>query len=124
LLVGVSTGFGCRQHIPFCSTFACFFTRAYDQIRMGAISHANLKLVGSHSGVSIGEDGPSQMALEDFAMMRAIPNAVVLYPSDAVSTSRAVELAANFRGIVYIRTSRPETVVVYDNDEHFDIGLS
>jgi len=91
---------------------------------MGAISHANLKLVGSHSGVSIGEDGPSQMALEDFAMMRAIPNAVVLYPSDAVSTSRAVELAANFRGIVYIRTSRPETVVVYDNDEHFDIGLS
>jgi transketolase len=86
---------------------------------MAGVSHVNIKLVGSHSGVSIGEDGPSQMALEDFAMFRAVPNSVVLYPSDAVSAERAVELAANHVGLVYIRTSRPATEVVYGNDEVF-----
>ena len=92
-LVGVGIGLGCRgRTIPFLSTFAAFFTRAADQLRMAAISQANIKCVGSHCGVSIGEDGPSQMALEDIAMFRAIPNASVFYPSDAVSTERACEL--------------------------------
>lgn len=89
---------------------------------MAAISKANIKLCGSHSGVSIGEDGASQMALEDLAMFRAIPNATVLYPSDAVSCERAVELAANTHGIFYIRSSRPETPVIYSNEEKFQIG--
>jgi len=87
-MVSVATGFGARGKVPFASTFACFFTRAYDQIRVAGISQANLKLVGSHVGVSIGEDGPSQMALEDIAMMRAIAGSVVLYPSDAVSAEK------------------------------------
>lgn len=89
---------------------------------MGAISLANVKFAGSHVGVSIGEDGPSQMALEDLGMFRAIPNATVFYPSDAVSTEYAVELAANTRYIAYIRTSRPNTAVIYKNDEQFEIG--
>lgn len=92
------------------------------QIRMGAISQTNVNFVGSHCGVSIGEDGPSQMALEDLAMFRAIPGATVFYPSDAVSTERAVELAANTKGICFIRTSRPNTPVVYKNDEPLAIG--
>jgi transketolase len=108
--------------IPFASTFACFLTRAYDQIRMAAISQANLKLCGSHAGVSIGEDGPSQMALEDLAMMRAIESSVVLYPSDAVATEHAVSLAASHNGIVYIRTSRPKTPVIYSGEENFELG--
>lgn len=91
---------------------------------MAGVSHLNVKFVGSHSGVSIGEDGPSQMALEDFSIFRSIPNSVVLYPSDAVSAERAVELAANYQGIVYIRTSRPNTAVVYPNDEVFHLGQS
>ena len=89
---------------------------------MGAISLANVKFSGSHVGVSIGEDGPSQMALEDLAMFRAIPNAIVFYPSDAVSTEYAVELAANHRYMCYIRTSRPNTAVLYPNEEKFEIG--
>ncbi|XP_064473208.1 transketolase-like isoform X2 [Ornithodoros turicata] len=122
-LVGVAVGCGCRgRTVPFLSTFAAFFTRAFDQLRMGAISQANIKCVGSHAGVSIGEDGPSQMALEDLAMFRTIPNSVVFYPSDAVSCERACELAANYRGITFIRTSRPETPILYKNDEHFEIG--
>ena len=108
--------------IPFASTFACFLTRAYDQIRMAAISRANLKLCGSHAGVSIGEDGPSQMALEDLAMMRAIEGSMVFYPSDAVATEHAVRIAAENHGIVYIRTSRPKTPVIYSKDEEFAIG--
>lgn len=124
-MVGVAIGAGCRgRTVPFCSTFAAFFTRAFDQLRMGAISQANIKCVGSHAGISIGEDGPSQMALEDLAMFRTIPNAVVFYPSDAVSCERAVELAANYNGIVFIRTSRPNTPVLYANDEPFAIGKS
>jgi len=122
-MVGVATGCGTRNRtIPFCSTFATFFTRAFDHIRMGAISQANVKFCGSHVGVSIGEDGPSQMGLEDIALFRTIPNAVIFYPSDAVSTERAVELAARYQGIVFIRTSRPNAAVLYDNNEPFQIG--
>lgn len=122
-LVGVAIGAGCRgRTIPFVSTFASFFTRTFDQIRMGAISQANIKCVGSHCGVSIGEDGPSQMALEDIAMFRTIPGATVFYPSDAVSMERATELAAQNHGIAFIRTSRPATPVVYPNDTVFAVG--
>jgi transketolase len=122
-LVGVAIGCGCRDRtIPFASTFSAFFSRAYDQIRMGAISQTNVNLVGSHVGCSIGEDGPSQMALEDIAMMRAIPTCTVFYPSDAVSCERAIELAANTKGICFIRTSRPDTIVNYSADEVFTIG--
>ncbi|OWR51536.1 transketolase [Danaus plexippus plexippus] len=122
-LVGVATGAACRDRaVVFASTFAAFFTRTFDQIRMGAISQSNMNLVGSHCGVSIGEDGPSQMGLEDLAMFRAVPTATVFYPSDAVSTERAVELAAGTRGICYIRTSRPNTPVLYENDAVFKVG--
>jgi transketolase len=110
--------------IPFAATFACFLTRAYDFIRMAAISQANIKLVGTHVGVSIGEDGPSQMGLEDIAMMAAQPGMVVLYPSDAVSTYRLVEAAASHRGMVYLRAGRPKAPVLYTNDDHFTIGGS
>jgi len=121
-MVGAAIGLAARGYIPFASTFACFLTRAFDHIRMAGISRANIKLCGSHAGVSIGEDGPSQMGLEDLAMMRAVAGSVVLYPSDAVSTERAVELAAAHRGIVYIRTTRPKTPVLYPSDESFAIG--
>lgn len=121
-LVGAGIGLAKREKIPFVSTFAAFLSRAYDQIRMSAISQANIKYAGSHCGVSIGEDGPSQMGLEDIAMFRAIPEAVVLYPSDAVSAERLVAEAAAHEGIVYIRTSRPKTPILYDADESFPIG--
>ena len=124
-MVGVALGMATEGRIPFASTFACFLTRAYDFIRMAAYSKPpHLILCGSHAGVSIGEDGPSQMALEDLAMMRAITGASVLYPSDAVSAERLVEAAANTPGIVYIRSSRPKTRVLYGNDETFPIGGS
>ena len=121
-MVSAAVGLGAMGKIPFASTFACFLTRAYDQVRMAAISQANLKLCGSHAGVSIGEDGPSQMALEDLAMMRAIEGSTVLYPSDATATEEAVRLAAEHKGIVYIRTSRPKTQVIYTKGEEFSIG--
>jgi len=121
-LVGMAVGLQARGVIPFFSTFACFLTRAFDQIRMAAISRANVKLCGSHAGVSIGEDGPSQMGLEDLAMMRAVPGAVVLHPSDAVSAERMVALAAEHDGIAYVRTARPKTPVIYSNEEPFAIG--
>jgi transketolase len=121
-MVGVATGLGTRGKLPFASTFACFLARGYDQIRVAGISMANLKLAGSHVGVSIGEDGPSQMALEDLAMMRAIAGSVVLYPSDAVSTEKLVEQMALNRGIHFLRTSRPKTTVIYGNDEQFPVG--
>lgn len=89
---------------------------------MGAISQTNVNFVGSHCGVSIGEDGPSQMGLEDIAMFRAVPGSTVFYPSDAVSTERAVELAANTKGVCFIRTSRPNTAIIYDNNESMAIG--
>ncbi len=123
-LVGAGIGLSKRGKIPFVSTFAAFFARAYDQIRMSAISQANIKYVGSHCGVSIGEDGPSQMGLEDLAMFRAIPDAVVLYPSDPVATERLVAESAEYDGIVFLRTSRPKTSVIYNNKEMFPIGGS
>ena len=121
-LVAVAVGFGTRSHVPFASTFATFFTRAADQIRVAGISSANLKLVGSHVGVSIGEDGPSQMALEDIAMMRSVQGSSVLYPADAVATEKLLEEMAKTRGIQFLRTSRPKTPVIYSNDEQFPIG--
>jgi transketolase len=124
IMVGASMGLASRGAIPFPSTFACFLTRAADFIRMAAISNLDIKLAGSHAGVSIGEDGPSQMGLEDLAMMRAQPNAIVLYPCDGVSAERLVMAAAAHRGLVYIRTSRPKTPVIYAVDEPFAIGGS
>lgn len=122
-LVGVAIGCSTRgRTVPFVSTFATFFTRAFDQLRMGAISQANIKCCGSHCGISIGEDGPSQMGLEDIALFRTLPGSTVFYPSDAVATERACELAANTQGICFIRTSRPNTPVIYANDEPFAIG--
>ena len=121
-MVALAAGFGARGKVPFASTFACFLTRAYDQIRVAGISQANLKLVGSHAGISIGEDGPSQMGLEDLAMMRAIAGSTVLYPCDAVSAEKLVEQIALAKGICYLRTSRPKTPVIYKNDESFPIG--
>jgi transketolase len=124
-MLGAALGMATEGKIPFASTFACFLTRAYDFIRMAAYSRpSHLVLCGSHAGVSIGEDGPSQMALEDLAMMRAITGSTVLYPSDAVSGERLVETAARTPGLVYIRTSRPKTRVLYDNDELFPVGGS
>ena len=123
-MVGAAVGLGAMGKIPFASTFACFLTRAYDQIRMAAISQANMKLCGSHAGISIGQDGPSQMALEDLAMMRAIAGSTVFYPSDAVCGERLVALAAQTPGIVYIRSSRPKTPILYSNDEDFQVGGS
>ncbi len=122
LMVGAAMGLAARGAIPFPSTFAAFLTRAADFIRMAAISGVNVKIAGSHAGVSIGEDGPSQMALEDFAMFTAQPNFVALYPCDAVSTERLIGEAAAMKGPVYIRTSRPKTPVIYDNNEEFPIG--
>jgi transketolase len=121
-MVGVATGFSTRGKVPFASTFATFFTRAFDQIRVAGISTANIKLVGSHVGVSIGEDGPSQMGLEDIAMMRAVAGSVVLYPSDAVCTEKLMEQMVTHRGVCFLRTSRPKTPVIYNNDEAFPIG--
>lgn len=123
-LVGAGIGLSKRGKIPFVSTFAAFFSRAYDQIRMSAISQANIKYAGSHCGVSIGEDGPSQMGLEDLAMFRAIPDAAVLYPGDPVAAERLVAEAADYEGVVFLRTSRPKTPVIYDNSEMFPIGGS
>jgi transketolase len=122
-MVAVAIGIAIRQRYTcFVHTFAAFLMRAADQIRMGAISFTQVKYVGSHAGVSIGEDGPSQMALEDFAFFRTVPSIVCFYPSDAVSAERAVELAANYAGAVYIRTSRPNFPILYKNDEVFQIG--
>ena len=123
-MIGAAAGLAACGKIPFAATFACFLTRAYDFIRMAAISQSNIKLVGTHVGVSIGEDGPSQMGLEDIAMMAAQPELTVLYPSDATSTYRLVELAANHRGMVYLRAGRPKTPVLYGPEEQFQIGGS
>ncbi len=121
-MVGATMGFATKGKIPFASTFACFFTRAYDFLRIAAVSGTNIKLVGTHAGASIGEDGPTQMGLEDLAMVCAQPNYTVLYPSDGVSAWRATEAAAAVKGPVYIRTSRPKTPVIYGNDEKFEVG--
>lgn len=121
-MVGTATGLALRGKVPFVSTFAAFFTRAFDQIRMSRHSDATIKFVGSHAGVSIGEDGPSQMGLEDIAMFRSVPDSVVLYPSDAVSTERLVEAMAQHPGIAYLRATRGKTPVIYRSDEPFPIG--
>ena len=120
-MVSLAVGLAAQNLVPFVATFACFLARAYDQVRMAGISHSNINLCGSHAGISIGEDGPSQMALEDLAAFRAIPGAAVLYPSDAVSTEKLVEGMARRPGIAYMRTSRPKTAVLYVNDEKFPI---
>jgi transketolase len=122
VMIGSAMGLAARGAIPFPSTFACFLNRAADFIRMAAISNVGIKMAGSHAGVSIGEDGPSQMALEDLAMCRAQPNITVLYPCDGVSAERLVALAAYHPGPAYIRTSRPKTPVIYSPDETFAVG--
>jgi len=122
VMVGSAMGLAARGAIPWPSTFACFLYRAADFIRMAAIGGNNIKLAGTHAGVSIGEDGPSQMALEDLAMCGAEPNFTVLYPCDAVSAERLVLLAHQLKGPSYIRISRPKTPVIYPNDETFTIG--
>lgn len=123
-LVSAAVGIQALQKIPFVSSFAAFFTRAYDQIRMAAISQANIRIVGSHAGVSIGEDGPSQMALEDLAMMRAIHGSTVLYPSCATTTVHLTAQLATRTGVSYMRTTREKTPVIYGPDEKFPIGGS
>jgi transketolase len=123
-MVGAAMGLAARGAIPFPSTFACFLTRASDFIRMAGISAVNVKLAGSHAGISIGEDGPSQMALEDLALMRGVPDCAVLYPCDGVSAERLVVEMAQRPGMAYMRTSRPKTPVIYGPDEKFPIGGS
>ena len=121
-LIAAAVGFSVRGYRPFASTFAAFLTRAYDFIRMAAISQANIRLAGSHAGVEIGPDGPSQMALEDLAMMRAVQGATVLYPSDATSTAALVQAMADRPGVVYMRTTRGAYPVLYDPAESFPVG--
>ena len=123
-LIGAATGLSVRGYKPFASTFAAFLTRAFDFIRMGAISQADLRIAGSHAGVEIGADGPSQMALEDLAMMRAVEGSTVLYPSDATSTADLVARMAATDGISYMRTTRGGYPVLYGSDESFPIGGS
>ena len=123
-MVSAAVGMSVRHRVPFASSFAAFFSRAYDFIRMAAISRANIRLSGSHAGVSIGEDGPSQMALEDLAMMRAVHGSTVLQPCDANQTAKLVAEMADKDGIVFLRTLRPKTPVIYDASEDFPIGGS
>jgi transketolase len=121
-MVGAGLGLATRGKIPFVSTFAAFFSRAFDQVRMSQYTGPNLKFCGSHAGVSIGEDGPSQMGLEDLAMFRAVLDSVVLYPADAVAAERLVEAALQHHGIVYIRTTRMATPITYGPQEEFHVG--
>lgn len=123
-LVSAAQGLAAVGKVSFASTFAAFLTRAYDQIRMAAVSRADLRLCGSHAGVSIGEDGPSQMALEDLSMFRAVCGSTVLYPSDAVSTIQLVKEMAEQKGISYLRSTREKTPVLYGPDETFPVGGS
>jgi transketolase len=123
-LIAAAVGLHARGWNAFGSTFAAFFSRAYDFVRMAAISRVNLRLAGSHAGVSIGEDGPSQMALEDIASFRAIHSSVVLHPCDANQTAKLVAEMADTEGIVFLRTLRPNTPVIYSPDEEFEVGGS
>ena len=123
-MIAFAVGVQVRDKIPFASTFAAFFTRAYDFIRMAAVSQANIRLSGSHAGVSIGEDGPSQMGLEDLALMRAVYGSTVLYPCDGNQAVHLVAEMANHNGISYIRTTRASLPVIYGPDEEFPIGGS
>lgn len=124
VMVGMAMGLAARGAIPFAATFAAFLTRAADFVRMAGISQVNVKFAGSHCGVSIGEDGPSQMALEDLAMFRGVPGCAVLYPSDAVSTERLMAAAVAHPGMAYLRTSRPKTPVIYEAGDEFVVGGS
>ena len=121
-LVASAVGLSVRGYVPFASTFAAFFSRAYDFIRMAGVSEVSIRLSGSHAGSEIGADGPSQMALEDLASMRAVHSSTVLYPSDAVSTAKLVATMADLTGISYIRTTRGAYPVLYDNGEDFPVG--
>ncbi len=123
-LVSAAVGLAKLGFKPHIATFGAFLTRAFDQIRMAALSQANLVICGSHAGVSIGQDGPSQMGLEDLAMFRSVQGSTVLYPADGVATEKLLEQANFTEGIVYIRTARPATPVLYNNDEQFEIGGS
>jgi transketolase len=123
-LVAAAVGLSVRGYVPFAATFAAFFTRAYDFIRMAAISEANIRLSGSHAGVEIGADGPSQMALEDLAMLRAVHGSTVLYPSDGTSTAYLVQEMSDTDGVVYMRTTRGTYPVLYGPDEEFPVGGS
>jgi len=123
-MVAAAVGIQVRGWRPFASTFAAFFTRAYDFIRMAAVSRANIRLCGSHAGVSIGEDGPSQMGLEDLAAFRAVHGSTVLYPSDANQTAKLVAAMADLNGIAYLRTTRAATAVIYGPGEDFPVGGS
>jgi transketolase len=121
-MVGMAMGLAARGRIPFVATFGAFFTRAYDFVRMACVGGNAIKLAGTHVGVSIGEDGPSQMALEDLAMMCAQPGMTVLYPADATSAWRATELAVRHSGPFYLRLGRPEAPILYTPDEEFAVG--
>lgn len=123
-MIGMGVGMAAKGYIPFMATFAAFLSRAHDQIRMAAYSFSNIKLCGSHVGVSIGEDGPSQMGLEDLAIFRPIPGCAVLYPSDAFQTEACVENMARYQGMCYLRTTRPATPLIYSKEEQFPIGGS
>lgn len=123
-LVAAAVGLSVRGYVAFASTFAAFLTRAHDFVRMAAISRADIRLCGSHAGVSIGEDGPSQMGLEDLAMVRAVPGSTVLYPSDPNQAAQLVAAMADRPGISYLRTTRGKTPVLYPPDERFTIGGS
>lgn len=123
-LVATAVGLAVRGYVPFAATFAVFFSRAYDFIRMAGISQVNIRLVGSHAGVEIGQDGPSQMALEDIASLRAVYGSVVLYPADATSTAALVAVMADTDGIVYLRTTRGAYPVLYPSTEQFLVGGS
>lgn len=123
-MVGMSIGMSAKGYLPFLATFSAFLTRAHDQIRMSAYSFSNIKFAGSHSGVSIGADGPSQMGLEDLGIFRPIPGCAVLYPCDAYSTEACVESMAKYKGLAYIRTTRPATPLIYGQDDKFPIGGS
>jgi len=123
-MVGMGIGLAARGYMPFIATFAAFLSRAHDQIRMAAYSRSNIKFCGSHVGVSIGEDGPSQMGLEDLAIFRPIPGCAVLYPCDANSTEACVESMARHQGMAYLRTTRPATPMIYVKNEAFPVGGS
>jgi transketolase len=123
-LLAYAVGFQVRGWRPFAATFAAFLARAYDFVRMAAVSQANIVLAGSHAGVSIGEDGPSQMALEDLASLRAVHGSTVLYPSDPNQAAALLALAADTKGIVFMRTTREKTPVIYQPGERFEIGGS
>ena len=121
-MAGVAAGLASRGLIPFAVTFGAFLARAFDQVRMAALSGLKIKLIGTHAGISIGEDGPSQMALEDIAAFRTLPKGAVLYPSDAVSAYQSIISLARHDGPGYVRLSRPSTAVLYNSDEQFPIG--